>query len=353
MPRTFTTSFGHKIQFREGYRQNKPPMFDPSFYHDKNPEMECDFGILADIFEFSRMADWLDYVFDGPRKHERLLDVGGNTGFIARLFHATGRAEQANCLELQDFSATLTMDRVVNILNVIQRARDEIVAGQRGPHLKYVLDAFQAEQNQHPAPLPRSMWTLSPSCDLTLHQYICEDFYKHSASYDCLTSFSSLDHFTPSRFFAKANTLLVSGGMLYLWHINWYWVFNSPQVYGEFPYAAQRLTPEDLWRYFDEFHPEDKAKAQRAYHYWHNGETGYVLNDYIDMAAAAGFLPINVHRLTPMSGQLPADMNGFLVQGDHGPTTLNEVLRDIHCFKPNVTMLDLITQSFFMAFKKA
>ncbi len=351
MIRSFKTSFGHAIPFREGYRLHKPPMFDPSFYREI-PPMECDFGILADIFEFSRMVNWLDTIFGVPQKFAKLLDVGGNTGLIARLFKATGRAHEVQCLDLCDLRQTLPMDRVKAILKIIQLAKDEIMVGERGPHLQFVLTCFSSEQNQHPAPLPSSIWSISPDSEFTLAKFICEDFYNQTNLYDCITSFSSLDHFTPSKFFRKASSMLVSGGMLYIWHINWYWVLNSPQVYGEFPYAAQRLTPDDLWRYFDEFHPEDKTKAQKAYGYWHNGETGYVLNDYIDMGVEAGLLPVNVHRLTPNSGRLPSDINGFQLQGDHGITTLNEVLRDIHCFKPNVTMLDLITQSFFFAFKK-
>lgn|GEM_PF-3933767 len=294
----------------------------------------------------------MDLLLGQPVKHGKLVDVGGNTGLIARLFHATGRAEEVHCLDKVDYSEVLSEERIIGMLATIQCAREQIVGGKPGAEAGFVFRNFQAELNQHPSPLPKGVWKILPTSDISLHKYIWGDYYELEDSYDCITSFSSLDHFSPFSFFQKAQSLLRPGGMLCLWHINWYWVLNSPMVYADFSYGAQRLTPVDLWRYFDEHYPEEKERAQRAYGYWHCGETGYVLNDYLNLAVSAGLTPLGVHRLVPLDGKIPSQINNWKIPGDHGPATLKEVLRDIHCFKSDVTMFDLITQSFFIAFKR-
>jgi|GEM_PF-4926091 len=60
MDNVFLTRFGNPIRILDGYREQMPPMFDPSFYNpNTKPAAEGDFGILADICEFARMTGWI------------------------------------------------------------------------------------------------------------------------------------------------------------------------------------------------------------------------------------------------------------------------------------------------------
>lgn len=372
----FTTSFGNKISIIDGYRDTLPPSYDSSNYDkNKKPPEESIWGIWADIYQFSIFLDWLEFKGLSSLKFNKLLDVGGNTGLIARLFHSMGIAENVQCIDICDFSESLSMDRIVEMIKKIKESKNIIldlkmkksfsqkvlnfinkkkIKNKRKEEKNsafLILKLLKTSQSMHPAPIPKCIFEISEE-NLKLNNYIHGDFYKLKEKYDCITSFSSLDHFNPEDFFKKAYTLLNKDGYLYIWNINWYYIINPPCVYGNFPYTAQRLTRKDLERYFKEFHPEEKDKVIKAYDYYHCGNPGYILNDYINIAFKNGFIPVGVHRLIPKEGKIPEMIANWKIQGEYNHELFNEILRDIHCFKKDVTMLDLITESFFWVFKK-
>ena len=353
----FTTQFGNKIPIREGYRKGCPPPFDPSFYDWSEPQpMECDFGIFSDIFEFSIFTNWLDFITQNRIQHNKLMDIGGGCGLIARLFKASGKAKHVSCLEKANAADSLPLDRLIVILHSIKRAKAEIESNAHNNTnsiARLVLNIFQTCQSLYPYPIPSNIWNINPSASFELDEYLHTDLYtlNRHGYYDCLTMFSSLDHFSPSALFEKAHYLLCDGGFLYLWHVHWWWLNNPPSVFGDFPYLCQRLTRYDVERYFDES-PYDTLSAMKAYDYYHCGEGGYTLNEYINMAYNAGLTALHIHRLIPPNGILPTSMANWRFIGDHSISTLREVLKDIHCFKPDVTIQDLITHSYFIVLRK-
>src|SRR4051812_34244039 len=119
--KVFRTSFGHDIPIIENYRRNLPPPRDnvsaesASSIHQslgaKGPK-ESDFGIVSDIFQFAMMADWFNSTPAAGRRYDRMLDVGGSTGFMSQMFKATGHVRAAENIEILDFSESLDLDRV-------------------------------------------------------------------------------------------------------------------------------------------------------------------------------------------------------------------------------------------------
>lgn len=386
MKKFFKTKYNHEIEIREDYRKGCPPLFDPKEYStDKKQTEEGAFGIICDIYEFSILIDWLTKIGYPLNKYKKLLDVGGNTGLIARLFHGYGLVAEAYCLDKSDFTDSLPMEKVMDLLKHIQKTKKDTLKlednngkytigiamkeiyymirylfkrylqlNQKVTYIPvtYIYNTIKICQSLLPAPFPIIMFNMNPDGDYSLSKFIHGNFYELNGKYDCITSFSSLDHFTPSDFFKKAHFLLEDDGVLLMWHCSWYYLLCPPAVYGDFPFACQRLERDDLERYFYEYYPEEKEQALRAYDYYHNGEPGYTLNDYKDIAAQNGFSLVNYHRLKPLDGKLHNKMANWEFKGDHGPSVLNEVLRDIHCFKKDVTEQDLLTHSYFLIFKK-
>lgn len=367
MTDVFTTVFNHDISLRPGYREKLPPVYDlderETIYDIENKaEKESEFGIFSDIFQAAMMIDWLRKWQPNKKTFKRHLDIGGSTGLIAGLFKAAGISEQAYCLDNHDARNALDHDDVRRVLGTINRAR-EVLSLPEPKHehgaAQTVRHNLNALTQMYPYDIWRggepdfssAFWHFPKQSDFSLDDYHWGDYYKLDSKYDLLTAFSSMDHFSLKPFFSKAYQLLEPGGEFYIWAANWYCPLTSTFVFMDFPFGCQRLLRSDVARYFSKHHPDELRKILRAYDYWHQGDPGQVASDYINIACDAGFQPLNEGRLVFPEG-VPKAITSFEFSGDHGVEMLREVLRDVHCFKPNVTMLDLTTQSYLLAFRK-
>jgi hypothetical protein len=75
------------------------------------------------------------------------------------------------------------------------------------------------------------------------------------------------------------------------------------------------------------------------------------VNEYIAAAREAGFTYLDQHRLVPISG-IKNQIGAWKLEGDHGVRAQMDALRDIHCFRQDVELIDLSTQSVFLLFQK-
>lgn len=376
----FVTEFAETIPLRKGYSLGCPPPYDCRVYDPAVPgDAESVFGIYSDLWESAIFFDWIQAtpVLSG-RRHARLLDIGGNTGLIARFLKHFGFADHTSCVDICDFSRSLDERMLQRIVSDVVKVEHDLADGAVGvrPTLldrgirkiaRYrtrrsivaeCMSAFSTLQTMYPSRFPPVLRELPHHPVAGLDRYLHGNVFDLDERYDCITLFSSLDHFSPPRIFRKASELLEPGGRLYVWHINWFFVIFGPCVYGEFPYMAQRLTRKDIGRYFDEFAPEKKQAALKALSYWHdgelnNGEMAYTLSDYTRIAESCGLTTLATHRLRPLSGQVPVNIANWHFSGDHGEQTLKEVLRDVHHFHRTVCLDDLLTQSFHLAFEKS
>jgi hypothetical protein len=157
-----------------------------------------------------------------------------------------------------------------------------------------------------------------------------------------ISAVSSLAWFRLDDFFSKASALLTPGGVLYVQADYWWFPVNSTYVVGEFPYAAQRLTPDDFSRYVDEFHPEERDDLMRRYGYFHQGERPTV-DDYVSVARRAGLELCGVRQLMPPphAGTGALSTPRFIHHADVAAQAA--ALADIRCFRPDVRATDLGT----------
>ncbi len=370
----FKTSFGHSIPIVEGYRKGLPPprdnaaaMSSSSIQQSggvKGPK-ETDFGIMSDIFQYAFFADWLATTPIGGRKFERMLDIGGSTGLMGQLFKAAGFTKRAENIEILDYSESLEADDVRRLLQKVQTGKQEweassafdarlgrLRAGAKsrqywlGQQIRMLQSIFPYPITEH-----SHLWRLSPSLQLGLDKYILGDYFDLNEKYDFLLSATTMQHFSVQPFLKKAHELLQPGGVLLIWNAYWYWALIVNRLYADFPWGAQRLTWEDYERYLKDYQPDQLEESRKAVKVFHKAEKRYTLSDYVAAGEQAGFKCIAKQRLVPSAG-LGNNIGPWRLEGDHGPNVQNEVLRDIHCFRPDVKQLDLITQSVFVLLQK-
>jgi SAM-dependent methyltransferase len=347
----------------------------------KGPK-ETDFGIVSDFFQFAMMADWLETTPIADRKFERMLDVGGGTGLIGQLFKASGRTRCIENIEILDYSESLDMNLVRYYANKVQNGRRELYSlGDAVPQVSnesllkrlrkaigplpspcsassredqvWVLGQLDHMTSTFPYPTDSNShyWKIDPKHDLKLDRYITGDFFELQDQYDFLFVSTTMAHFSVPDFLEKAYSLLRPGGIIFAWNAYWYWVLLVTCLYADFPWGAQRLTWDDYLRYLRDHRPDELASAPRSAEVMHPERRRYTVSDYVQEAEKVGFKYIDHHRLRPFSA-IPKNVGGFSLLGDHGVSVQRDVLRDIHCFKQNVRLKDLTTQSVFLVFER-
>ena len=364
--RVFETSFGHKIRIDENYGRYLPqPPNRADVVHSSSIQQsggikaprESDYGITSDIFQFAMMADWLERTEVGDRRFDRMLDIGGSTGLIGQFFKAVGRARTVENIEILDFRDQELLGRVRHFLRLIQAGRKNLYEPSRISKIlnrtRWVRSQLDFMQDAYPYPIDQhsNYWRISPDAPLGLDKYILGDLFELDEKYDFLLSATTMHHFSVPLFLRKAHSLLAPGGVLLIWNCYWYWAMIISGVFGHFPWAVQRLTGEDFTRYQKEYQPDQVETARTALEAFHKGEKRYTINDYVAAGKEAGFKYLDHHRLTPFSG-IHNQMGAWRLEGDHGIGVQKEVLRDIHCFRKDVELIDLSTHSVFLLLQK-
>jgi hypothetical protein len=376
----FRTSFGHEIPIVENYRRNLPPPRDNTSAESsssiqeslgvKGP-VEDDFGITSDIYQFAILADWFRSTPLSGRRYKRMLDVGGSTGFMSMLFKAAGYVDKVENIEILDFRESLDWDRVHYFFKKIQHGRKVLRQPWSTPRdwrsrythwrdsvsdrnaLSWQVNELDFMQSTHPFPVDKDShyWDIDPDVPLGLDRYILGDMMELDEVYDFLLVATTMQHFSVPVFLRKAYSLLEPGGVLFIWNAYWYWALLVNRIYGDFPWAVQRLTREDWERYVAEYQPDQIENSKVSISRFHKGEWHYTVPDYIKAGEEAGFRHVAHHRLRPFSG-LKNKIGAWTLEGDHGPAVQKEVLRDINEFRPDVEAVDLTTQSVFLLFQK-
>ena len=361
----FETSFGHSIKITDQYRLNLPPsskkrdLVTASSIQAstgiKAPR-ESDYGIVSDIYQFAMFEDWINRTAVGDRRFDRMLDIGGSTGLIGQLFKAIKRVREVENIEILDYQDSSLSARVEHILRRIHAGRQQIDLQPRiriSRHEKWVLAQLSLMQDFYPYPIDRhsSFWKVGPDAPPSVDRFIIGDFFELEEKYDFLLSATAMHHCSVVPFLRKAHSLLAPGGVLLIWNCYWYWAMIISGAFGHFPWAVQRLTWEDFTRYMNRYQPENLDGVQAAVNQFHKGEKRYTINDYIAVGQQAGLKYLDHYRLVPFSG-IHNQIGPWRLEGDHGISAQKEVLRDIHCFRQDVDLIDLSTHSIFLLLQK-
>jgi len=351
---TFTTSFGRTIKAVPGYREAHSAWTSEQLF--TSPPFGID-GFVRDVYQYSIMRDFLSSY--GISSWGRALDIGGAEGTLARLLRGEGRARWAGTVEIQDFSKRLSTAAFLRYWAKFQLATS---AARCNPALKRFLLGEGAWKGRRLSPTfpefgyyppPNSIfWNLwlrhLPKADA----YWVQDVYELQEAFDFITMLIALPHFDPQHLFRKVSELLVEGGVFFFLSDNWWFSVNSTRLVGLFPYVLQRLTKQDLERYVVEAHPDESQDWMRRYNYFHGGKLQPTLSDYISLAASAGLELIGARMLFPphethvRAAISPRRLNR------NKETQLADVLNDVHQFRPDVQVTDLMASHVMAVFRK-
>ena len=357
--RAFTTSFGRVIPVVPDYRRAHVPPRAASVFGGgagAPPVLGID-GFIKDVYQYALMVEFLESL--GLQLRWRTaLDVGGAEAAISRLLRGQGLAAHTTTVEIEDFSGALSTRR---FLALWLKLRAATAAARRRPALRRCLTdgapwrgrslSNHREDFGWVPPASSPFWRLRLRQTPMVDRFEVGDYYALSGPYDLISAVSSLAWFRLDDFFGKASALLTPGGVLYVQADYWWFPVNSTYVVGEFPYAAQRLTPDDFARYVDEFHPEERDDLMRRYGYFHQGERPTV-DDYVSVARRAGLELCGVRQLMPPphAGTGALSTPRFIHHADVAAQAA--ALADIRCFRPDVRATDLGTGWVQLGFVK-
>lgn len=350
----FITSFGRAIPFVPGYKAAHT--FQSArdvLYGDGDTSYKVSsYGFLKDVFEAMYFLDFLTRAGHSASLGS-LLDLGGEEGTVARLLRMSGRAEKGTCLDFRDLSGCLPTDLFVKYVNQFDAERAAILSGkaQQKYEMLASFPALHKEFDYNPfvgRAFHETRFQSSPELD----EFLCLDYYTLNRKFDTITAFLCAAWFDFELLISKASECLNPGGIFFMLNDYFWWPINSTAVFGDFPYASQRLIRDDLHRYFKTFHPHEAEDVMIRYDHFHMGKIHPTLSDFIAAAKRHGFDVLRVERLMPSSTNAVRTPFAPPLLQKVKPNPLLDVLDDIHEFRKDVVMEDLMTSFVAMAFRK-
>ena len=349
----FVTSAGTEVPIIPGYFEKHAPQPAAGDYlcdlvAASKPENCSPLSYSAwvkDLYLYSLMVD--TFAIAGvDLRVESMLDVGGGEGTMARLAKLEGRARAARVVELYDMSAHLPDDLFRSHLSRYRRDRMLVKSRIANP-IRLNKEEMFGRHGRWPAPSGPyfKLQTVGDGCH---DGFLAQNYFEISEQVDLLTAFSCIDYFDPEQFFAKAGDLVRPGGYFFGALAYWWYPVTCAWLYGDFPYAAQRLTAEDFDRYLTERRPEIRENSMRLFNYFHLGGHRPVLDGYLETAHRYGFSPVRAERLmatrrNKLNPLLPVEIKQSI------PGGLAAVLTDIQRHRADVRMVDLYTNWILLA----
>lgn len=359
----FTTQFGENIKlipgYREtvGYKMKLDKTYEKLNYVEGKPvNIKVDnFG--KDVITYALLMDLLDEVGLLPKRgYERAIDLGGQEGIHAALFrgHYAKHMTSADLLNGGDPELTKKMK--------------QIIANQK----KHKLGEFLFQDNPLTAPILQKLFPgkasrrFSPMCgiipskkhfydfnfkrELKVDEFVVGNFIeKVTGQFDIVLSFLTLCLVDFSQAIKKISDILPSGGVFatidrYAWGPG-----AQGGVCGDFPYFEKRLTLEDMKRYYEQYHPEELQYVEKLYNKFDPKRTS--TKQMVQLAYDRGLHLIAYRPLIFPSLSDTRDSYKGRIELNRD-IDANEVLRDIHHFRPDIGLDDLYTSYFMMVFKK-
>lgn len=182
-----------------------------------------------------------------------------------------------------------------------------------------------------------------------LDRYIASDFMTCAPGekFDLIVSVNAIEYFNYEKLFKRVSDLLDDEGVFCFLVNYWWYPVNSTTIYGDFPYLCQRLTREDVKRYYQQHFPDRVAEMEHRYEYFNQGEAPPVLNDFVNCAHRNGLALAGTERIMPKPWSRD---HRSPFTGEDLPVL--DVLEDVNKHRPDVTIEDLYTSHVMAAFRK-
>lgn len=348
--RYFTTSAGDRIPLINGYRA----MF-PHFYWD-TPEQKAaqeadqqSFPLfLNHVYKYALAIDHLAAI-GMPTRWERALDVGAMDASLSRLFLADGKVAAADAIDVIDKTGKLT-DETFQVH--MTRFREIVADVREGKSSREdLLNLVPIYPEMRAVPADQSpFWTLGND-DRGVRQFVEGDFmtFRDEETYDLVTSFLTMVRLDLDPVMAGIASRLEDGGTFIMMEPYWWYPYLFFGVVGEFPYAFQRLSGDDLVAYIEEHHSEDRDFLLKRLELFRR----HTVNDYVEAADRHGLSLMGERRFlqTHDTGDFRAKLSPQFMSR-HQDARLSDIAANIQRFKPDVQSLDLMTSYVVLAFRK-
>lgn len=290
---------------------------------------------------------------------ESSLDIGTGYGIQPRLLKMFGVSRKTTGIDINDRCSAINervlkrQYRTIRRLDRLERAQWRAIQNNStGPMRLF------AEK----APLPcLQAWMCGGQFDQRVYsmpivgkpeldEILIGDVHKISGRYDLITSFTSFEWFDHEDALRVAYRLLAPGGYLYVWTTNWWHDMTYLYLVGHFPFASQRLSRRDYFRYLDEWLPT-QAPAYRAVYDMFTPKHP-TLGVWLQSGIAEGLVPIawDVDFQPRAFTKKPGIT--YRAYAEHSRETLSEVLDNIWRFRPDVMIGDLMYSDMGMLFHK-
>jgi SAM-dependent methyltransferase len=291
------------------------------------------------------------------RPFERALDIGSGAALHSRLLRTSGNVRHSEALDIYDgrrrcddmlfwrhTAALIALYGSLRLFRCLPPGLQDVIAGARNRKLPVGVEAFSVRPAEN-------VLTYTPRLGATLDAYHLADVFAVKGNYDLITSFMALDYFEFARIAAKVSELLDPGGVFAFLVSYWWYPVNNTLLYGRFPYALQRLSPDELLRYFRQVHPDISFEGvERRLGY--SDQKRLTISDYEDAAYDVGLVPIAALRLNPDTWKNQRSGPGPFQIARRRSSGFDRLLSDTRRWKPRVQLSDLLTSHVMLVFAK-
>ena len=391
-PGSFTNSFGTRIDFVPGYLEyvdrviGLPKKASEDYVHASinaaGGHQNLDYAKVNEKFRYERKALSLSgyaarlarvYMFldlmrntNAEPHFARHLDIGCGIGIQPRILRALGIVDHTTGIDVYDRctgvdeSALAKQHRRLRWMRALEPFRRRAVrvppeerSDLRRAVVEKVLDPLSPRhRHKHQVGyMPDSdFYRLKYRAKPTLDRFIQGDVFEVNEKFNLITTFTSFEWFDARTILPKVASMLEDGGMFYIWVSNWWSDINVTRLSGHFPFACQRLNKDDYYRYLDECLPEHAEAMKGTYAWFDPGHP--TLADYAEIGYQNGLMALDFreyNRPDPFGTHTGVSPLGHIAL-DGG--VLQQVLDEIHQFRPDIRLTDLLPLSHGILFRK-
>jgi len=364
MAKFFTMTNGKSIDFVSGYKNshiktNSSVKHKNVSYHAFLEKVKKNIkyiysdqlayrGFYKDIGVFCLVLDTLSKI-NLLKPYGRGLDIGGAEGGFARFLRGAGVVKHVTCNDYNDLSYRLPKSLYIKYLLKFYVARFF-----NGKLPKFRIPDL--EINFGPTINNQTLKSQNFFKSGIIDDFVVGDFMSFEANgqkYDFISSVLCMNHFNSKEKMSRVSELLEDDGVFFMIASNFWWIVNVTEIIGDFPYAQQRLTRDELQDYFIQNHPDEAKDVIERYDYFHKSDHKPTLNDYIEDAKENGLTLVHAEYLIPTSSEHSKTPFPPQTMEKQGELDMLEVLEDVQRHRPDVRLLDLQAPYLIAVFRKS
>ena len=292
----------------------------------------------------------------------RVLDIGCGRGIHLRLLKGWGHIDEAVGIDVYDHctgfdEASLErLHRRFRLLRFAEPFQDRIARKPRETwtEIDYAIiqkiptvRRFAADYGHRP---DKGIYDLRMKRRPHMDRFIAGNVFELQEKFDIVTSFASMDWFSADEIMGKIASMLNDGGHFYVWVTNWWHAISTANIFGHFPFAAQRFTKEDFERYVAAEMPEHRDTILKSYSYFDKAHP--TIADLVEIGSRHGLVPVSwKQNILPDHARPRGGISSLGVsQLDHG--AFEQAYDDARGVDPDLRQIDMYPYSNSILFQK-